>query len=146
MTQAQLSTSKVILLILVGIGVVISLLSYNTNLPARAKVNELRIGYFSDSQQEWVFTSRLPANLSRLMICGTLNESNPAELMISISNPDQEASFVRLDEHFYEVEPGEFCETVLIYGSIAPGVYRLQIIDSHDPVAEMEIEFVEPDS
>jgi hypothetical protein len=110
------------------------------NPPELARISNLRVDYYS-IVDGWVSSASIPSSARRLRICGMMEKSKMATLQITISEPDDKNIFIRQDEYFFDIQPGEFCIYLYLMYNAVPGNYTLWVLDARRTAAKIEIAF-----
>lgn len=106
----------------------------------RASVANLRIGYYSQ-KEGWIFSGPVPTSERELQVCGLMKKSRQAELLFTITNPNEINEFLKVDKFFFDVQPGDFCVRLNLLGTPPPGKYTLWVMDARHSVGKVSVEF-----
>jgi hypothetical protein len=126
-----------------GFWVLITLITEERdNPPELARLSNLNVEYYT-IDDGWVNSASIPTTARRLRICGMMEKSKMATLQVTISEPDDKNIFIRQDEYFFDIQPGEFCIYLYLMYNAAPGNYALWALDARSTVAKLDITFVD---
>lgn len=131
-----------LMLFIVGLAIFTIIYSRENPYPERATVTNLKVGYYS-SEDGWVFSAPIPTSERELQICGLMQKSRQAELLFTITNPDDKNDFLKLDKSFFDIEPGDFCIRLYLFANPPPGEYTLWVMDARQSVGKINIIFRE---
>ena len=138
----KISLVRLITFIL-AVGFVIgSFISDQKYPPERAAVTNLKVGYYSP-ESGWTFSAPIPTSERELQVCGLMEKSRQAELLFTITNPNDINDFLRLDKFYFDIEPGDFCIRLHLLGNPPPGEYTLWVMDARRSAGETNINFHE---
>lgn len=129
-------------LFIVGLAIFTVRYSRENPYPERATVTNLKVGYYL-SEYGWMFSAPIPTSERELQVCGLMQKSRHAELLFTITNPNDKNDFLKLDKSFFDIEPGDFCIRIYLLGNPPPGEYTLWVMDARHSIGELGIEFQE---
>ena len=126
------------------VGLAIFTIKYNREnpYPERATVTNLKVGFYS-SEDGWVFSTPIPTSERELQVCGLMKKSRQAELLFTITNPNDKNDFLKLDKFYYDIEPGDFCIRLHLLANPPPGEYTLWVMDARRSAGKININFQE---
>lgn len=131
---------RLIILIVGGGFLVLAFIYDHNNPPERAKVTELVAGYH-ESNVGWIFDAPIPTSEREIQVCGLMEKSERANLLFTISNPNDINDFRKLDKFFFETQPGKFCIRLYLLGKPPAGKYTLWVTDARHAIGQISIEF-----
>ena len=96
-----------------------------TNLHVKYRIND-----------DLVISEIVPENADGLFLCGTISSGWSNYLVITLLSADEKLYYGK-DRENSPYTPGDFCAEIKITRPLAPGKYKIIVIDSHKRVGEL---------